>query len=470
MNNCIFCENKERSAEHVFPSSFGGRLTNKNIYCKEHNSDLGIYVDALDSQIGAINNLFGIKPDRGKAKPIKLKNYETGETYTRDIDGSISLSILDNIPIDEIISGKPIDILASSIEEFNKFKQKFQKEHNVKIEILNKGEISREIMEKPLTLKISFGVKVFFKSTLYLLVTFLAHYRKETLLKLTLDNIKKLLFCNTELSIFDIVSLENYPSFLNDDETQVKHSIAFVKDNNILYGIVSYFNVVTYTVKIGEYIDEFENFVVYVHPLDTSLNPNDSMVKLPLPSNLSIDFNPKLHKEKIENVINGSNPIMNKLGEKLSRFETNRQNEILRNQIKNLKSENELLDFWINNQQHIYNSILFIIRYNSNYNGFNLIQSYLNMLINKKSIISDDIKLNIKQSNNQDLFKPFMESLDLSSFMNRVCINLAEKYNKDLVIDNRDILLDIEEEILLLVERNIKIISPEGFKQFINNI
>lgn len=234
--------------------------------------------------------------------------------------------------------------------------------------------------------------------------------------------------------------------------------------------IVSYFNIVTYTIKIGEYTDEFENFVVYVHPLDTSLNPNESMVKLSLPSNLSVDFNPKSHKEKIENIINGSNPIMNKLGEKLSRFETNRQNEILRNQIRSLNSENELLDFWIKNQQHIYNSILFIIRYSSNSNGFNFIQSYLNMLINEKSIISDDIKLNIKQSNNQDLFKPFMESLDLSLFMNRVCMNLAKKYNKELVIGNRDILLDIEKEILFLAERNIKIISPKGFKQFINNI
>lgn len=157
MNNCIFCENKERSAKHVFPSSFGGRLTNKNIYCKKHNSDLGTYVDTLDSQIGAINNLFGIKPDRGKAKPIKLKDSETGEIYIRDVTGTISLSITDNIPIDDIINGNPIDILYSSIEEFNKFKQKFQKEHNVKIEILNKGETSREIMERPLTLEISFG-------------------------------------------------------------------------------------------------------------------------------------------------------------------------------------------------------------------------------------------------------------------------------------------------------------------------
>lgn len=389
MNNCIFCKNKERSAEHVFPSSFGGRLTNKNIYCEEHNSDLGIYVDTLDSQIGAINNLFGIEPDRGKAKPIKLKDSKTGEIYTRDINGSISLSITDNIPIDKIISGKPIDILTSSFEDFNKFKQKFQKEHNIKIEVLNKGEISREIMKKPLTLKISFGGKDFFKATLYLLVTFLAHYSKETLLKLNLDNIKELLLYNTELSIFDIVSLENYPSFLNDDESQVEHSIAFVKDNNILYGIVSYFNVVTYTVKIGEYIDEFENFVVYVHPLDTSLNPNNSMKKELLPIELNIEFNPALHKAKIENIINGSNPIMNKLGEKLSRFENNRQNEILKNEIKNLKSEDELLDFWKSNQQHIYNAVIFI---RDNFENDNLIRNYLNILVKEESLISDDIK------------------------------------------------------------------------------
>lgn len=452
---CIFCDSNEGSAEHIFPSSFGGRLTNKKIYCKKHNSDLGIYVSTLDSQIGAINNLFGIKPDRGNAKPIKLEDSDTGEIYARDIDGNFSLSIIDNISTDEIISGNPLKILASSTEDFNEFKQKFQKTHNVEIELLNKGEISREIMKKPLTLKISFGGKDFFKATLYLLVTFLAHYSKETLLKLNLDNIKELLLYNTELNIFDIVSLENYPSFLNDDESQVEHSIAFVKDNNILYGIVSYFNVVTYTVKIGEHIDEFENFVVYVHPLDTSLNPNDSMKKEPLPLELNIEFNPALHKAKIENIINGSNPIMNKLGRKLSRFENNRQNEILKNEIKSLKSEDELLDFWKSNQQHIYNSVIFI---RDNFENSNLIRNYLNMLVKEESLISDDIRSKIVLSNVPELFQPIIESLDLSEFINRLCLDLAKKYAQKKILEGEDVFQQIIEAILSLSYNNLQII------------
>lgn len=452
---CIFCDSNEGSAEHIFPSSFGGRLTNKKIYCKKHNSDLGIYVSTLDSQIGAINNLFGIKPDRGNAKPIKLEDSDTGEIYARDVDGNFSLSIIDNISTDEIISGNPLKILASSTEDFNEFKQKFQKTHNVEIELLNKGEISREIMKKPLTLKISFGGKDFFKATLYLLVTFLAHYSKETLLKLNLDNIKELLLYNTELNIFDIVSLENYPSFLNDDESQVEHSIAFVKDNNILYGIVSYFNVVTYTVKIGEHIDEFENFVVYVHPLDTSLNPNDSMKKEPLPLELNIEFNPALHKAKIENIINGSNPIMNKLGGKLSRFENNRQNEILKNEIKSLKSEDELLDFWKSNQQHIYNSVIFI---RDNFENSNLIRNYLNMLVKEESLISDDIRSKIVLSNVPELFQPIIESLDLSEFINRLCLDLAKKYAQKKILEGEDVFQQIIEAILSLSYNNLQII------------
>ena len=452
---CIFCDSNEGSAEHIFPSSFGGRLTNKKIYCKKHNSDLGIYVSTLDSQIGAINNLFGIKPDRGNAKPIKLEDSDTGEIYARDVDGNFSLSIIDNISTDEIISGNPLKILASSTEDFNEFKQKFQKTHNVEIELLNKGEISREIMKKLLTLKISFGGKDFFKATLYLLVTFLAHYSKETLLKLNLDNIKELLLYNTELNIFDIVSLENYPSFLNDDESQVEHSIAFVKDNNILYGIVSYFNVVTYTVKIGEHIDEFENFVVYVHPLDTSLNPNDSMKKEPLPLELNIEFNPVLHKAKIENIINGSNPIMNKLGGKLSRFENNRQNEILKNEIKSLKSEDELLDFWKSNQQHIYNSVIFI---RDNFENSNLIRNYLNMLVKEESLISDDIRSKIVLSNVPELFQPIIESLDLSEFINRLCLDLAKKYAQKKILEGEDVFQQIIEAILSLSYNNLQII------------
>lgn len=456
---CIFCDSKVRSLEHIFPSSFGGRLTNNKIYCEEHNSKLGFFVSELDSQIGAINNLFGIKPDRGNAKPIKLEDLATGEIYARDVDGNFSLSIIDNISIDEIISGNPLEITASSTEDLHKFKQKFQKTHNVEIDLLNKGEISREIMKKPLTLKISFGGKDFFKATLYLLVTFLAHYSKETLLKLNLDNIKELLLYNTELSIFDIVSLENYPSFLNDDESQVEHSIAFVKDNNILYGIVSYFNVVTYTVKIGEYIDEFENFVVYVHPLDTSFNPNDSMKKELLPLELNIEFNPALHKAKIENIINGSNPIMNKLGEKLSRFENNRQNEILKNEIESLKSEDELLDFWKSNQQHIYNSVIFI---RDNFENDNLIRNYLNMLVKEESIISDDIRYQIELLNVPELFQPIIESLDLSGFINRLCLDLAKKYAQKKIREDEDVFQEIIEAILSLSYNNLHTIRELG--------
>lgn len=457
---CIFCDSKVRSLEHIFPSSFGGRLTNNKIYCQDHNSKLGFFVSVLDSQIGAINNLFGIRPDRGKAKSIKLENSDTGEIYTRDVDGNFSLSIMDNISTDEIMSGKPVNILASSTEDFHKFKQQFQEKHNVEIELLNKGEISREIMKKPLTIKILFGGKDFFKATLYLLVTFLAHYSKETLLKLNLNNIKELLLCNTDLSIFDIVQLENYPSFLNDDESQVEHSIAFVKDNNILYGIVSYFNVVTYTVKIGEYMGEFENFVVYIHPLDTSLNPNDSMKKEPLPFGLNVEFNPALHKDKIANIINGSNPIMSKLEEKSSRFENNRQNESLRNEIRNLESEGELLEFWMRNQQHIYNSILFIVNdsceyINNSCEYINLIRPYLNMLIKEESLISNSIKSNLKLSNDSELFQPIIESLELSEFINRLCLDLAKKYAQKSIQEDENVFQQIRSAILSLSYNNL---------------
>lgn len=456
-NYCIFCDNNESSAEHVFPSSFGGRLKNKKIYCKQHNSDLGLYVNVLNSQIGDINNLFGVKPDRGDAKPIKLKDNETGEVYVRDINGNLSLSIIDNISKDEIINGKPVSISASSIEDFHKFKQEFQKSHNVEMKLLNKGEISREIIKRPLTLKISFGGEDFFKATLYLLITFLAHYDRETLAKINLDKIKEILFCDIKSSVFDIVSLENYPSFLKGDESQVEHTIAFVKDNNILYGIISYFNVVTYTVKISEYIDGFNNFVVYVHPLDTSLNPNDSMRKELLSTELNIQFSPELHKDKIANIINGSNPIMNKLGEQLSKFENDRQNEILKNEIKNLKSEDELFKFWKKNQQHIYNSICFIIRSDFEHGNFQLIKNYLNMLISKESLISDSIKDNIELSNNLDL-KPIIESLELSEFMNRLYLNLANRYTQKNIQKDEDIFLNILEEILLLANRNLSVI------------
>lgn len=444
---CIFCNSREGSAEHVFPSSFGGRLKNNKIYCKKHNSDLAIYISILDKKIGNINNFLGISPDRGEAKPIKLEDQNTGTIYWRDIGGNITLSPIDNLDEDALLRGEPQTILLSSMNDFyEKIVPYFKKKDKV-VKIIGRGEASSRKIEEPLITKIQFGGKDFFKATLYLLITFLAHYKRRSLNNIDLNVIYDILLGNKDESIEDIVSLGEHPPFLQDNEDQIMHSFAFIKQNDILYGIISYYNIVSYTVKIGEHHEEFDNFAVYVYPLNKSNNPNDGMVCETLSPDEVIGFHPELHKDTITSIRDGEIPIMDKLCKKLNRHqynclveqckkERNQQNELLRKGIGRCKTKDDLIIFLYKNKGLIHNYILTI--------------SDILVAANKLPKMIIDV-INI------DLF------IDL--LIEQICQILAQFYTEKTILENEDII----EEICICIFKIFYILADNGLLSINDN-
>lgn len=256
-----------------------------------------------------------------------------------------------------------------------------------------------------------------------------------------MKKIQNILLENDQFDIDKMVSLEEFPSFLKDDENSIMHSFAFIKNNEFIYSIFSYFNTVTYVIKIGECKNDFSNFVIYIYPLVRNKNPNDSMVKESLPEGILVNFSPSLHKENIKKNIKGDdNSSIKLLEKKLSVFENNRQNKMLIDGLKKQKTSEDMKRFWLNNKQHIFNAIDFLSKEKSeNNNPIEIGVKYLRILLEHNYIIKQ-----IEKHNSQDK----LGLVDLDYFMNDICENLSNYYTANIVNDDEDVFNTICKEIL----------------------
>ena len=84
------------------------------------------------------------------------------------------------------------------------------------------------------------------------------------------------------------------------------------------------------------------------------------------------------------------------------------------------------------------------------------------MLVKEESIISDDIRYQIELLNVPELFQPIIESLDLSGFINRLCLDLAKKYAQKKIREDEDVFQEIIEAILSLSYNNLHTIRELG--------
>jgi len=79
-NTCIVCGKAAGSGEHVFPAALGGRRTNKNIYCTEHDNGYSSLVGDLANQMDVLNAMLGVVPDHSNdVKSVVARESHTGE-------------------------------------------------------------------------------------------------------------------------------------------------------------------------------------------------------------------------------------------------------------------------------------------------------------------------------------------------------------------------------------------------------
>lgn len=165
---CIICKKTAKSAEHVFPAALGGRRTNNRIYCGIHNNKFGTYVAELERNLGLMNALVKIRPDR-KDVPKSFMFESKEETFSllgSDID---------------LISGVLPDYPAEAGEFNYQFvstqdREKWFKDYpndGLEIEVKSVRE-DKEYYTDPIPIQLHFGGPKTMYAVIYLALTFIA--------------------------------------------------------------------------------------------------------------------------------------------------------------------------------------------------------------------------------------------------------------------------------------------------------
>jgi hypothetical protein len=70
VKTCIVCGGPAGSNEHVFPAGFGGRRTNRGIYCNTHDQSYAGLLGELAAQFDFLNASLGVRPDHSTEKKV----------------------------------------------------------------------------------------------------------------------------------------------------------------------------------------------------------------------------------------------------------------------------------------------------------------------------------------------------------------------------------------------------------------
>jgi hypothetical protein len=301
LDNCYTCgcelKIKNRSEEHIFPNSIGGRLTSINLLCKNCNSKFGSKPDfELAKQFNVFTNYLMVKRKRGNPTPIELVNEKTGEKISMDYKG---MPIMEKPLVQEMKENNLIkfSIESRSTKEARKiimglsrkykklnYEEVFKQAKNIEIEITD-----------PLYATISVGGNESFSAILKIALNY--YIMKTNDVNSVCNAINDLK--NNIVEKINLIILERCIFNLDDDE--VSHSIYLVGSQveRKLYAVIELFNAVQFIVKLSENYckPDFEDLFVF----DVLLcKKKDKAIKYRPEINYLLDFERPFSSQDIE--------------------------------------------------------------------------------------------------------------------------------------------------------------------------
>ena len=170
---CIICSAPAGSNEHVFPAAFGGRRTNRGIYCHTHNQAFGRHVAALLNSLDIVNAVIGVIPDRHKQVRPAPATAEDGERY---LITKGTANIAPPRPLQETpeLVGKLVQMRFADETQAARWIAQ-QEKAGYKLDIQSPGPVRTQIVVHPLRAERVMGDEAFMRSIVYLALTFLAH-------------------------------------------------------------------------------------------------------------------------------------------------------------------------------------------------------------------------------------------------------------------------------------------------------
>ena len=170
---CIICGESAKSGEHLFPAAFGGRRTNRGIYCGRHNNEFGRHVSALLEGLDIVNAIMGVIPDRKDEVRPALAIGEDGQRF---LVTGLEVKVAPPPPISETpeLLGESVKMVFDNEEQIHKWIAA-QESAGYRISHGSIGSPQTRILTSPLVAQRNLGDEPFMRGLLYLALTFLAH-------------------------------------------------------------------------------------------------------------------------------------------------------------------------------------------------------------------------------------------------------------------------------------------------------
>lgn len=170
---CIICNGPAGSGEHVFPAAFGGRRTNRGIYCETHNNAFGRHVATLLDALDIVNAIIGVIPDRHKEIRAAEVKSEDGERYLFS-KNEAKIAPPPSLRETPELVGKRVQLKFADQAQADKWIAE-QKKAGFQVAIEPAGPVRTQIFTQPLHAPRHLGDEAFMRGLLYLALTFLAH-------------------------------------------------------------------------------------------------------------------------------------------------------------------------------------------------------------------------------------------------------------------------------------------------------
>lgn len=87
MRGCLFCGERAGAGEHVLPSSLGGLVIDRDLYCSSHERQMSDLVPELARQMEPFSALLGVRSDRKKKLRVAVgKEKGTGQEVSLSVE------------------------------------------------------------------------------------------------------------------------------------------------------------------------------------------------------------------------------------------------------------------------------------------------------------------------------------------------------------------------------------------------
>lgn len=254
MVECYICDMKisqqNKSKEHIFLNSIGGKLCSYNLICQTCNSNFGNNIDAeLSEQLNYLANLLNISRDRGKPRDIVSTEMTTERKIIIQPGGKPMLA-RPSVQKEETGNKIKFSITARNKKEFRGILKSLKRKYpHFDIENANAIE-HEELPEHPLLIKTSIGGSNSFRSICKTAINFyILNNRNKEYIKHLIPYIKNEMSLDAAYFYYP----DNDIIFSRNDH-EILHSIIIIgnKKSKVLYAYIEFFNTYKFVVLMSE--------------------------------------------------------------------------------------------------------------------------------------------------------------------------------------------------------------------------